>query len=428
MTDELGFPTIENAPGLVWKPRLAGWEARWQARTDLVRRGYLPKSARLWKGREPTELEKEFIRSRCQAMQDEMLTWGRGGHVIAETAFTGTVRSLINCYETDPDSGFQKIRYKTRETYMWLMRRIMRDCGDMSLEDLKARDFLRLYESWIKPEKEGGAQKIALGHSLIGMFRTMASFGATILESQECERIANMFSRMKFKMSKPRREQITAEQAVAVRAMLHTMGLPSMALAQAIQFDCTFRQKDAIGEWVPISEPGVSDVIAGNEKWLRGVRWEEIDKNFTLTHVTSKKQKEVVLDLRLAPMVLDELHHFANMPAGALLNRDMFPAAGPVVVSEITMIPWTNYEFRRQWRKAAEACGIPKEVFNMDSRAGAITEALVATGGDLDSVRISATHSNSATTIGYSRGDAGRIADVMTKRGAHRNKPGTSET
>ena len=54
-----------------------------------------------------------------------------------------------------------------------------------------------------------------------------------------------------------------------------------------------FRQKDVIGEWVPISEPGMSAVINGNSKWLRGLDWKEIDANWICKHVTSKRQKEI---------------------------------------------------------------------------------------------------------------------------------------
>jgi hypothetical protein len=40
------------------------------------------------------------------------------------------------------------------------------------------------------------------------------------------------------------------------------MGWHSIALAQAIQFDCALRQKDVIGEWVPESEPGEPKLYA----------------------------------------------------------------------------------------------------------------------------------------------------------------------
>jgi hypothetical protein len=42
---------------------------------------------------------------------------------------------------------------------------------------------------------------------------------------------------------------------------------------------------------VPLSEPGISEVIVRGQKWLRGIVWQEIDENLILRHVTSKKQK-----------------------------------------------------------------------------------------------------------------------------------------
>src|SRR5689334_993826 len=71
-------PSI-SAPGLAWKPRKSGWEARWQARTDLVERGFKPKSMRIWFGTTPKEIEIAFIEERCRQLQDEMLVWARGG-------------------------------------------------------------------------------------------------------------------------------------------------------------------------------------------------------------------------------------------------------------------------------------------------------------------------------------------------------------
>lgn len=405
-------PVIENAPGLVWKPRLVGWEARWQARTDLVHRGYTPKSVRLWKGAEPTEVDREFIRTACQARQEAMLFWGHGGPA-AVSNFTGNVRSLIACYEEDKDSSYKKLEYKTRENYASLTRRIYKDMGELPLESIKARDLLRVHEKWVEPNEPGDEPKTAMGHSLIGMFRTLVNFGATILESEECERLASVLHKMKFKMGRPRGERITFEQADAVRAMAHTMGLHSLALAQAFQFECILRQKDVIGEWVPVSEKGVSEIVSGNSKWMKGIRWEEIDENLTLRHITSKRKKLVEPSLRNAPMVMEEFARIGEMPK-----------SGPVIVSELTSIPWTAVEFRRQWRKVARACGIPDVVKNMDSRAGAITEALLA-GAPMDSVRKSATHSNSSQTANYSRGDAQASNEVAQFRIAGRNKKRT---
>jgi hypothetical protein len=410
MTYDNGPPKVENAPGLVWRPRLVGWEARWQARTDLAQRGFTPRTLRLWKGSVLTDAETAFIQDRCNALQAEMLVWGRGGLPEA-VSFTGSMRSLIQCYETDPDSTYKKLRFRTRENYGSLTRRLVRDCGELELHTIKARDILRWHESWT------ANGHVAMAHSLVGMLRTLYNFGATILENAECERLAGVLHRMRFKMPRARQERLTYEQASAVRTRAHFVGLHSIGLAQAFQFDIMLRQKDVIGDWEPITEPGVSDVIRGNEKWLRGLRWEEIDANLVLRHVTSKRQKTIEVDLHHAPMVMEEL-------ARIIKEEGALPASGPIIRYEVTGFPYEAHQFRREWRMVADGVGIPRTVRNMDTRAGAISEATDA-GADLEHVRHAATHSNIATTQGYSRGSVEKTAGVMKLRAAHRNKSGT---
>src|SRR5690348_15767135 len=92
-----------QAPGLTWRPRKNGWEARWLCRTDLRDRGYKPATARIWFGDTPTESEREWIFERCRQLQDEMLVGSRGG-IPREVAFDGTIASLVRCYQTDADS------------------------------------------------------------------------------------------------------------------------------------------------------------------------------------------------------------------------------------------------------------------------------------------------------------------------------------
>jgi len=403
-------PEIPNAPGLTWRPRKNGWECRWQARTDLIKRGYIPKSARLFSG-PPEEYTDPvviaFIQSRSTILQDEMLAWARGGIPRAPVSnYDGTLTALAGSYQSDQDSPYRKLRYQSRVHYDSLLRKIVTEHGFLKISEIKARIVLRMHEGWM----EGG--KVAMAHALIGMLRTLAGFGATILEDEECARLSGVLSHMRFTMAKPRNERLTAEQAAAIRAEAHRRGLHSLALAQAIQFECMLRQKDVIGEWVPMTEPGLSDVTDGNSKWLRGIRWEEIDPNLVLRHVTSKRQKAVEIPLANAPMVAEE---FANL---------IRPASGPIVVDERTGKPWQVHLFRKRWREIADACGVPKSVRNMDSRAGAISEATDA-GADLEHVRHAATHSDISMTQRYSRAGAEKTANVMRIRAEHRNKKGT---
>lgn len=424
-------PKIDNAPGLTWNRRKVGWEARWQARTDIVDAGFRFKSMRIWSGPE-SELDETviaFIQDRCRSLQDDMLEFARGGLPTVVKEFDGTIAGLIDSYTTDPASSWKKLRYVSREHYKSLLRRLRLDCGAMQVSEIKVRVVVVLYEGWIKPDEDGDEPKLTMGHSVIGMLRTLVNFGAGILEDEQCERVAGLLHRQKFAQGAPRSVILSYPQAAAICKMAREVGKPGIGLAQAIQCDFTWRQKDVIGEWVPVSEPGLSAVTSGNSKWLRGFRWEEVDQNGIVQHITSKRLKSITIDIKNAPLVVAEL--MATYPGsfirneisgGLILNRALLPASGPVVICERTGVPYDNTAFRREWRQIATKCEVPKSVRNMDTRAGAITEALQS-GARPDAVRKSATHSNLSMTARYSRSDADDIAEVMQSRMAGRNKP-----
>lgn len=417
----MSHPRITDAPGHIWRKHARGWECRWQARTDLVAKGFTPKSKQLFVGEEPTETEIAFIQDTCRRLQDEMLIFGRGDLPVV-SQFDGSLRSLINCYQTDPDSSYHKLRFGVRENTDRLLRRLAAERGDEDLGDINGRTILAWHKVWTDNGK-----KISMGAAFVGQIRTLFSFGASILESSECDRLCTLMSRQRFEGTRSRKVSLSAEQADAVRykARLH-FGWPSLSLAQAFQFECTLRQRDVIGEWVPLSEPGVSSVISNGKKWLRGITWQEIDENMILRHVTSKKQKETEVDLKLAPMVLEELRELlGGQPVIDEVtkkpNRHLLPASGPIVICEINGWPWTAAEYRRKWRKVAKECGIPNNVWNMDSRSGAISEAIAA-GVPLEMVRHAATHSDIAQTQQYDRVQAKATAKVMKARIENRNK------
>lgn len=170
------------------------------------------------------------------------------------------------------------------------------------------------------------------------------------------------------------------------------LGFPSIALAQAIQFDLRCRQKDVIGEWVPVKEAGISTYppYAGR-KWLYGMRWEEISSRLRLQHPASKTGKMIDRTLSLYPMIMAEL--------------DQIPVEkrkGPLVICDLSWRPWKSNHFRAKWRECADAAGVPKTVYNMDSRAGGISETVAATGS-LEMARQEAQHTKLEQTAAYSR-------------------------
>jgi integrase len=420
MTD---FPKVENAPGLKWRKLKNGWQAIWRARADLVREGYPLKSGKIWQGEALDAFTIAHIQEQCQQRQAEMLYWAGGGGTEGP-AYVGTWRSLIVCYQTDPDSPFVSKEYRSRQHYVTLCRLIERDIGEERIDALDARRVLRLYEKWTN-----GRQKIAIGHALIGMLRGLLTYGRTFQKCPQCAELRVTLHDMRFKAAKAREVFLGADQVNAIRREAHKMERPyrhSIALAQALQFDVAsgLRQKDVIGEWIPISEPGpLSDVISGNMRWVKGLRGEEIDENFILTHITSKRKKKLVADLKLSPMVMEEFRLMAGLSPTDELRRGHVPATGPLIVNEQTGLPYNVEAFRAAWRQVARAAGVPDEIRNMDSRSGAITEALAA-GAPMEAVRKGATHSTAAMTSRYSRGDADAVVTVMQHRAAAR-KPKT---
>lgn len=413
MTDEEQPPQLpEHAPGIVWRKRRrkGEWVATWLARTDIIKRGYRPRHIELWSGAELTEVQAIDICQRCQHQQFEMLTFGKDlppPEPPLPDHMTGSLKSLIHCYRTDSDSPYKKNRYHVRQGRDSMLRRIGAKYGDEMLSDVKWRTLLGWHRDWSLKGKSSGL-------AFVSQLRALFSFGA-LLEDPDCERLVGVMHKMRFEGVQPRRTKVTAEYAEMIRAAARDhFGWPSIALAQAIQFECTLRQKDVVGEVVPLSEPGVSAVIMGKTKWLRGIVWSEVDQNMILRHVTSKKQKMVTIDLKLAPMVIEELAIMAGV-SPADLTRDMLPASGPVVICDTTGLPWKITEFRRKWRLIADHAGVPKDVWNMDSRSGAISEADMA-GAPREWVQQAATHSSLEQTADYTRNQEEATAKVMKLR------------
>ncbi|WP_316234947.1 MULTISPECIES: hypothetical protein [unclassified Bradyrhizobium] len=272
-----------------------------------------------------------------------------------------TINDLIASYKNDADSNFPSLSFATREQYEALLRLVAKDHGEERISDLNARVLKRWHTEW----SEGG--KIAVAHSKIGMVRRIMGYGATMLEDADCVRLSLVLNKLKFELPKARTEKMTEEQANAIRAMAHQKERPSIALAQAFQFDLGLRQKDVIGDWVPVADRGESDLIDDNKKWVRGLRWEDIDDRLILRKQTTFG--DLVFDLHMSPMVMAEFAAQFGLEAD-FGERNALPQKGPVILSEFDNLPWSAPEFRRWWRLIADAAGVPPEIRNSDSRKG----------------------------------------------------------
>jgi hypothetical protein len=277
-----------------------------------------------------------------------------------------TIANLIAEYTTDQDSTYQALRYKVRVNNRRYLSRIARERGTILVSDIKRRTLMHWYRQWSR----GG--KLATGQAFVGQLRSLFRYGSLYLENTDCHRLSLILDGLKLEVSKPRTIRMTSAQAEGIReAAREYFGLDSIALAQAFRFELLLRQKDVIGEWIP--KPEARDAkafVTDDHAWTAGLRWEEIDANLILRHTASSRERHIEVDLRRAPMVLQELSFLAEVQSQAL-ERTHLPNSGPVILCELTGLPWFGFRFRRKWRTIADHAGVPRDIKNMDSRAGA---------------------------------------------------------
>lgn len=191
-----------------------------------------------------------------------------------------------------------------------------------------------------------------------------------------------MLEHMSFKAPKARKLRPTHEQVTALRAAAREANRPSIALAVVLQFELSLRQKDVIGEWVKMTaeqKETVGGAISdGSSLWDWGLTWNHIDSRFILRKPTSKSNGSEIAehDLRTLPDIMQKFGSIRGV--------------GPVVIEERSGLPWRGTHFSRTFRTIAQAAGWPDGLWNMDSRAGGVTEAFAAGAEPIDMMRTAA--------------------------------------
>lgn len=83
-----------------------------------------------------------------------MLEWSTGAE--RDTLrFDGTLRGLVRCYQLDPASPYQGVKWNTRHTYDEILIKVHRGLGERSIHAIKLEDFHRWYAAAKKPKLPG---------------------------------------------------------------------------------------------------------------------------------------------------------------------------------------------------------------------------------------------------------------------------------
>jgi len=103
------------------------------------------------------------------------------------------------------------------------------------------------------------------------------------------------------------------------------------------------------------------------------------------------------------------------------LKAYKIPDIGPIVIDEDHGKPYWENRYAEKFRKVRDAAGVPSNVWSMDTRAGAVSETVEATGS-LKLASDLATHSTEKMTKKYSRGDGLETSRAIAKARADSRK------
>jgi hypothetical protein len=396
-----------DAPGYKCKANRDGtWREGWEARHDLVKRGYRSSWVRLYYPDTPDG--RSQLSARCKDLQGQMLAWAANEGAFPKEGYDGTVAGLARRYFSDEFSPYRKMKWNSQIHHDKCGKIILATVGARQIGKLFGPDFLRWAANWGSPAGEGRPPRPWRAKHCIDTVRRMIAYGVT-LGYDDCFRADVILGKMRFPTPPARRARMTFEQVKAVRSTAHTMGLGSIALATVLQFELSLRQKDVIGEWepAPLSEGGIVHL---GTRWTNGLQWSDIDSAMILRKTHTKTGAYVEFDLKLYPAVLEEVERVPREKR-----------VGPMILSENTGEPYKHRTFTQTWRKVANKAGVPKAVWNMDARAGAISEAYDAGAGETDVMK-HAGHKNRQTSARYNRGTLEQTSRVARLRLAKRSE------
>jgi len=161
------------------------------------------------------------------------------------------------------------------------------------------------------------------------------------------------------------------------------------------------RRRDVIGEYT-------------DGRWRDGLAWSHIDRE---TGILRKLISKTALTSEAVAV-----HAIADYPdlMALLMCTPPEERVGPLVVTN-RGVPPTEAQCRRFFRMIARKAGIPDKVWNMDARAGAVTEAYESGATEEEAMAL-ATHSERDTSRRYLRELTEQSRRAAAKRVASRKE------
>jgi len=377
------------APCLSWSGRDPQFrQARWKCPQKYITAGYQVKSVKIGVPGHPED-EYQLERAlRCRRLTQELVRWW--DNLDQARVQPGTWQYLIARYRSDEFSPIHEVKQNTKQGYLEQLAKLEIAIGHMPIRDLTYEQIKRTQKAM-----EAKGRSVSYIHRFFNTLRRVARYGKA-LQIREAAAVAQTLGEMRFQVGAARQAAPTREQVYEIVAAADAAGMPDFSLGILMQFELTLRAVDVRGQWL-VTDELEGGIIRNGKRWQDGLTWDMFDADLNgFSKVISKTAKS-----------LPEPYYFNLDPLPEIRSRLRLLRpenhVGPVICSmRAGGLPYTESGWTQAWARMRMAAGLPKDIWMMDVRAGAVTEAK-SLGVDPYALRDAAQHASVSTTNRYSR-------------------------
>lgn len=377
------------APGISWSGKNPERRyAQWKCPPKYVKAGYAITKVKLDPPGSPDDQHQADRALRCRDLTREMLKWY--DEQDKPKVNPEIWKYLIARYQSDEYSPFQEVKANTRAGYIQQLAKLEDAIGHTKIDGMSFEVIKTIQKALASK-----GRSVSYIHRFFNTLRRVANYGK-VLKIPAAREVADVLSEMRFQNSAARQVSPTRDQVYSIIRAADSEGMEHFALGIMIQFEFALRAVDVRGQWLKTDEKE-GGIIRNGKRWQDGLTWDMLDPDLTrMTKLISKTRKSLPepyeFDLRSVPEIRERL-----------LNARPLAAVGPVILAKKGGLPYTVTGWSHAWGRLRKKAGIPENIWMMDLRAGAMTEAKNL-GADPYMLRDAAQHKEVSTTDKYSRG------------------------
>lgn len=390
------------APGISWSGKNPERRyAQWKCQPKYVKAGYAITKVKIEPAGHASDEFQPARALRCRELTQEVVRWFEDQD--APRVDPDTWKYLIARYRTDEFSPFQEVKANTKVGYIEQMKKLEEVIGHTKIADMT-------YEviKTIQKAMHDKGRSVAYIHRFFNTLRRVSRYGKA-LKIQPAADVSEVLSEIRFQNSAARQISPTREQVYAIIAAADFEGMEHYALGIMIQYEFALRAVDVRGHWLETDE-AEGGVVRNGKRWQDGLTWDMFDADLTtMTKLISKTRKSLPEPYEFELTTVPEIQR-------RLLNIRPSGRLGPVIIAPRSGgFPYTSSGWSQAWARLRKQEGLPKELWMMDLRAGAMTEAK-SLGANPYELRDAGQHKEMSTTDKYSRGRSESANNVVRLR------------